>query len=107
MSIAELPGGISLETLIIMGGLLLLFVVLAALHLSNLGIRKREAADEARELRALLGRVIRALEERHMKDRRTPLPVKQKPTRRVIERKISAARSAVQCGDGRLVRPRR
>ena len=107
MRVAELLGSFSLEMQIIVGGLMLLGFVLGGVLLSGLGIKRREAAHDANELKVLLDRAVSALEERKAKDRKAVLSLRQKPVRRLVIRKNSAVRNAVRWSEGRAFGPRR
>jgi hypothetical protein len=107
MPVAELLGSFSPEMQIIVGGLMLLGFVLGGVLLSGLGIKKREAAHDAKELRALLDRAVSVLEERKGRDRKAVLSLRHKPVRRLVIRKNSAVRNAVRWSEGRAFGPRR
>lgn len=104
MPVVEQLASFSLGLRIIIGGLTLLGVFLIAVLLSGYSRKKREAEDDAKELRALLDRAVSALEERN---RKTILCIRHKPVRRLVIRKNSEVRNASRWREGRAFGPRR
>ncbi|MEQ9315762.1 hypothetical protein [Parvibaculum sp.] len=95
MSLAELLGNLSLETQIIIAGLVVLFVILALLHASNLrDTREREAAYADREMRARLDRLMQKLEGRNVgaNGRIVPAVSRPRPLSRTADKRVPAAR---------------
>ena len=95
MSLAELLGNLSLETQIIIAGVVVLFVILALLHASNLrDMREREAAHADREMRARLDRLMQKLEGKSIgaNGRIVPAVSRPRPLSRTADKKVPAAR---------------
>lgn len=98
MSVAELLGNLSLETQIIVVGLVALFVILALLHASNLrSLRDREAAHADREMKARIDRLMQKLEGRNIgaNGRIAPAVSWTRPQGRTAVKKVPAARCPV------------
>lgn len=95
MSVAELLGNMSLETQISVGGLVLLFVILTALHMHSLRTqREQEAARSEREMKARIDALMLKLEgkSRGRSGRLEPAVVRAKPLRRTAEKLVPASR---------------
>lgn len=107
MPVVEQLGSFSLEMQTIIGGLTLLGVVLIGAWLSRYGMKKREAEEDAKELRALLDRAVSALEERKNRDRKAALSIRHKPVNRAVVHKNSGVKKAGRMGEGRAFGPRR
>ncbi len=96
MSVAELLGNMSLETQISVGGLVLLFLILTALHVSSLRAqREQEAARSEREFKARVDALMRKLEGKSLGrgGRLNPSVVSSRPVRRSAEKLVPASRS--------------
>lgn len=107
MPVVEQLGSFSLEMQTIIGGLTLLGVVLIGAWLSRYGMKKREAEEDAKELRALLDRAVSALEEWKNRDRKAALSIRHKPVNRAVVHKNSGVKKAGRMGEGRAFGPRR
>ena len=95
MSLAELLGNLSLETQIIIAGLLVLFVILSLLHASNLrDMREREAAHADREMKTRLDRLMQKLEGKNIgaNGRIVPVVSRPRPLSRAADKRVPAAR---------------
>lgn len=95
MSVAELLGSLSLETQIIITGLVVLFVILALLHASNLRtLREREAAHADREMKSRIDRLMQKLEGKSLgaNGRIVPAVTRPRPLSRTADKKVPAAR---------------
>ena len=95
MSVAELLGNLSLEVQIIIAGLVILFLMLAVLHASNLrSMREREAAHADREMRTRLDRLMQRLEGKSVgaNGRIVPAVSRPRPLRRTADKRVPAAR---------------
>ncbi|ABS64669.1 hypothetical protein Plav_3062 [Parvibaculum lavamentivorans DS-1] len=95
MTVAELLGNMSMETQISVGGLILLFVILTALHMNSLrNQREQEAARSEREIKARIDALMRKLEGKSLGrgGRITSAVVSARPVRRTAEKLVPASR---------------
>ena len=108
MSVAELLGSLTLETQIIVAGLVFLFALLTAVQVAYLrSIRAREAVQTEKAMNAQLSRVVSLLEgkgRRSANGRILPIEARFRPVKRTSDRKVPAARcpgtAPVQRGPG-------
>ncbi|MDX5364895.1 MAG: hypothetical protein LPK88_00595 [Alphaproteobacteria bacterium] len=96
MSVAELLGSLTLETQIIVAGLLFLVFMLSAVQIAYMrSIRAREAAQSERVMSAQISRVVSMLEDngrRGANGRMLPAVARFRPVKRAADRKVPAAR---------------
>lgn len=96
MSIAELLGSLTLETQIIVAGLLFLVLMLSAVQIAYMrSIRAREAVQTEKAMTAQLNRVVSILEDngrRGANGRILPAVSRLRPVKRTADRKVPAVR---------------
>lgn len=96
MSVAELLGSLTLETQIIVAGLLFLVFMLSAVQIVYMrSIRACEAAQTEKAMTAQLSRVVSILEDngrRGTNGRILPAVSRLRPVKRTADRKVPAAR---------------
>ncbi len=99
MSVAELLGSLTLETQIIVAGLLFLVIMLSAVQIVYMrSIRAREAAQAEQAMSAQISRVVSILEDngrRGANGRLLPAVSRPRPVKRASDRKVPAARCPV------------